>query len=53
VHSFLRSLRIASACATSKLFASTSSKLYHLGIRGNISRSALADANETRDWRIY
>jgi hypothetical protein len=28
-------------------------KLYHLGIRGNISRSALADANESRDWRIY
>jgi hypothetical protein len=29
------------------------SKLYHLGLRGRISRSALADANETRDWRIY
>lgn len=28
-------------------------KLYHLGIRGKVSRSALADANETRDWRIY
>src|SRR6188474_3935812 len=28
-------------------------KLYHLGIHGNISRSALADANECRDWRIY
>jgi hypothetical protein len=28
-------------------------KLYHLGIRGKISRSALADANEERDWRIY
>ncbi len=28
-------------------------KLYHLGLRGNISRSALADANEQRDWRIY
>lgn len=28
-------------------------KLYHLGIRGRISRSTLADANETRDWRIY
>ena len=28
-------------------------KLYHLGLRGNISRSALADANEERDWRIY
>ncbi len=29
------------------------SKLYHLGIRGRIARSTLADANEKRDWRIY
>jgi hypothetical protein len=28
-------------------------KLYHLGIRGSIARSTLADANESRDWRIY
>jgi hypothetical protein len=28
-------------------------KLYHIGIRGNIARSTLADANENRDWRIY
>ena len=28
-------------------------KLYHAGIRGKISRSTLADANENRDWRIY
>ena len=28
-------------------------KLYHVGIRSNISRSTLADANEKRDWRIY
>jgi hypothetical protein len=28
-------------------------KLYHLGIRGHISRSTLADANERRDWRIF
>lgn len=28
-------------------------KLYHLGIRGKIARSTLADANENRDWRIY
>ena len=27
-------------------------KLYHLGIRGGIARSTLADANENRDWRI-
>ena len=29
------------------------SKLYHAGIRGIVSRSTLADANETRSWRIY
>jgi len=28
-------------------------KLYHMGFRGKISRSTLADANESRDWRIY
>ena len=28
-------------------------KLYHCGIRGNISRTTLAKANEHRDWRIY
>lgn len=28
-------------------------KLYHLGIRGNIARSTLANANESRDCRIY
>lgn len=28
-------------------------KLYHMGIRGRVSRSTLADANEKRDWRIY
>ena len=28
-------------------------KLYHLGIRGRIAKSTLADANESRDWRIY
>jgi len=28
-------------------------KLYHTGFRGKVSRSTLADANETRDWRIY
>ena len=28
-------------------------KLYHIGIRGNVSRSTLADANENRDWHIY
>jgi len=29
------------------------SKLYHMGIRGNVSRNTLAHANENRDWRIY
>ncbi len=28
-------------------------RLYHLGIRGQVSRSTLADANESRNWRIY
>ena len=28
-------------------------KLYHWGIRGNIAKSTLADANEQRDYRIY
>ena len=28
-------------------------KFYHYGIRGNITRNTLANANEHRDWRIY
>ena len=28
-------------------------KLYHMGLRGRVSRTTLADANEVRDWRIY
>lgn len=32
---------------------SMQNKLYHMGIRGTIAKSTLADANETRDWRIY
>jgi hypothetical protein len=28
-------------------------KLYHMGIRGPVSRSTLADANEQRTWRIF
>jgi len=28
-------------------------KLYHTGFHGRVSRSTLADANETRNWRIY
>ncbi len=45
---YRESLRDIEACLRAQ-----ASKLYHLGVRGNISRSALADANETRDWRIY
>lgn len=32
---------------------STPDKLYHMGIRGRVSRSTLADANERHDWRIF
>jgi Domain of unknown function (DUF4372)/Transposase DDE domain len=28
-------------------------RLYHSGVRGHVSRSTLADANEGRDYRIY
>lgn len=28
-------------------------KLYHIGFRGAVSRSTLADANERRDWLIF
>jgi transposase len=28
-------------------------RLYHMGFRGQMAKSTLADANETRDWRIY
>jgi len=28
-------------------------KLYHMGFRGRIARSTIADANRERDWRIY
>jgi hypothetical protein len=45
---YRESLRDLEAC-----FRAQGSKLYHLGIRGAVSRSTLADANESRDWRIY
>ena len=32
---------------------SMQNKLYHMGIRGGVSRNNLAHANERRDWRIY
>ena len=43
-----RSLRDIEAC-----LRAMQSKLYHMGIRGRVSRSTLADANQNRDWRIY
>ena len=42
------SLRAIEAC-----LRATPSRLYHAGIRGNISRNTLAHANQVRDWRIY
>src|SRR6266404_7036405 len=33
--------------------AAQRSKLYHCGLSGPVRRSSLADANESRDWRIY
>jgi hypothetical protein len=45
---FRDSLRDICAC-----LQAMTPKLYHMGIRGTIRRSTLADANETRDWRIY
>ena len=30
-----------------------SNEHYHLGLKGNIAKSTLANANEKRDWRIY
>ena len=44
---YRESLREIEACLRAH-----SSKLYHVGIRGRIARSTLADANENRDWRI-
>lgn len=46
--SYRESLRDIEACLSAQ-----ASKLYHMGIRQSVSRSTLADANETRDWRIY
>jgi hypothetical protein len=45
---FRESLRDIEVCLRAQ-----DSKLYHLGIRGHVARSNLADANEKRDWRIY
>jgi hypothetical protein len=45
---YRESLRDIEACLRSQ-----KNKLYHMGIRGKVSRSTIADANELRDWRIY
>ena len=45
---YRESLRDIEACLRAQ-----SAKLYHLGIRGNIVRNTLANANATRNWRIY
>ena len=45
---YRESLRDIEAC-----LRAAGSKLYHLGLRGKVSRSSLADANEAHDWRIY
>jgi len=46
--SYRESLRDIECC-----LRALNNKLYHVGIRGKMSRSTLADANENRDWRIY
>jgi len=45
---FRESLRDIEACLRAH-----QSKLYHMGIRGRVSRNTLANANSVRDWRIY
>ena len=45
---YRESLRDIEAC-----LRSIQGKLYHLGFRGKVARSTLADANESHDWRIF
>ena len=45
---YRESLRDIEACLRAQ-----ADKLYHMGIKSRVSRSTLADANESRDWRIY
>ena len=45
---FRESLRDIQACLRAR-----KSKLYHMGIRGQVSRNTLSNANNHRDWRIY
>jgi len=45
---YRESLRDIEACLRAQR-----TKLYHMGIRGEVSRNTLANANAVRDWRIY
>ena len=45
---YRESLRDIEAC-----LRSLHGKLYHMGFHGRVARSTVADANESRDWRIY
>lgn len=45
---YRESLRDIEAC-----LRSVTTKLYHMGFRGKVSRSTLGDANEAHNWRIY
>jgi Domain of unknown function (DUF4372)/Transposase DDE domain len=45
---YRESLRDIETCLSAQ-----TAKLYHMGFREPVRRSTLADANETRDWRIY
>jgi hypothetical protein len=45
---YRESLRDIEACLSAQ-----TAKLYHMGLREPVRRSTLADANESRDWRIY
>src|SRR5208283_2985493 len=45
---YRESLRDIEAC-----LRSVGGKLYHMGLRGKVSRTTLADANESHDWRIF
>jgi hypothetical protein len=45
---YRESLRDIEAC-----LGAMRQKLYHMGFRGRVARSTLADANDTHDWRIY
>ena len=45
---YRESLRDIEAC-----LRSVAGKLYHMGLRGKVSRTTLADANESHDWRIF